>query len=356
MSSAIKPPAEQPAVTDRRVWISGSEQAVLVSRPSTILEALQEQGIDYPHGCTTGFCGMCKSRLISGKVEHSNYYGTTLSEEELSANLILPCCAKPLTDCVIAPVVALDDLPAAESFSAEIRKLSMLTHDIRRVRLKPLVRDRFNFLAGQYASLEFSGLPVRDFSMASVPEDDDVEFFIRRIGGGTVTNYVCDRVSVGDVVTVTGPFGLAYLRHPDESPFIAVAGGSGLAPILSIVRSAISKGMRQPIHVYFGVRSERDLYLEADLCALRDRYSNLSVEISLSDSSGPTCRRVGHIHDVLDADFRGRDLSKFRAYVAGPPIMTNAVEGVLKRFGLANEHWHADPFLTAADRSLRSPT
>ena len=120
--------------------------------------------------------------------------------------------------------------------------------------------------------------------MASLPKDPALEFHIRRVPGGAVSNFVGDKLQAGDDVRVEGPFGSSWLRDSHRGPILALAGGSGLAPIKSTVEQALASDMLQVIHLYFGVRDERDLYLEDHFerlaeshgtCGLRRYFPNL---------------------------------------------------------------------------------
>jgi CDP-4-dehydro-6-deoxyglucose reductase/ferredoxin-NAD(P)+ reductase (naphthalene dioxygenase ferredoxin-specific) len=331
-----------------RISVRSLGVEVSAAPTETILEALVAAGADYPHGCTSGVCGLCKSRLIAGRAELADYT-PALNAAERDAGMTLPCCATPLEDCVIAPV---HDglLPRVTTLDAEIVELRPLTHDVRLVRLGLAGGARFDFLPGQYASLGFADLPARDFSFAQPSGGDTLEFFIRRVADGAVTGFVFDRLRLGDRVRVKGPYGTAYLREAHLGPILAVAGGSGLAPIRSIVRTALEHGFRQEIRLYFGVRSPRDLFMEEELAGLAESHSNLSFEVAYSEAEQPSARG-GMLHEVLRRDFAAAGLASWRAYVAGPPLMVDAVARVLRAAGLPDDSCHVDPFLTAADRA-----
>ncbi|MBJ3776474.1 2Fe-2S iron-sulfur cluster-binding protein [Acuticoccus mangrovi] len=332
-----------------RISVPALGVSVSASQSETILEALQSASVDYPCGCTSGVCGMCKSRLASGRVELADYC-PAITQEERDAGLTLPCSARALSDCVITPI---DDglLPRVVTFAATVTAIAPLTHDIVRLRLAPPEGLRFTFLPGQYATLRFADLPSRDFSMANCPDDGGLEFFVRRTPGGQVTAYVFDALQPGESVGVTGPYGVAYLREGEVKPLIAVAGGSGLAPILSVVETALRRGFGQPIRLYFGVRSPRDLYATDTLATLAAAHPNLTVTRAVAEGGGPETRG-GHIHAVIEADLAGEaSIADWRAYVAGPPVMVDLVAKVLSAHGLAESRCHIDPFLTEADRA-----
>src|SRR3546814_2783707 len=134
--------------------------------------------------------------------------------------------------------------------TCRVAALENLTHAIRCVRLRTGSGGPLPFIAGQYASVTFRGQPPRDYSMANRPGEAELEFHIRFTSGGATSNFVAESLRVGDPVTVEGPLGESYLRAEDPGPILAIAGGSGLAPMKSIVESALAQGLRQPIHLY----------------------------------------------------------------------------------------------------------
>src|SRR5262249_871037 len=128
------------------------------------------------------------------------------------------------------------------------------THDIRIVRLKTVGGGPFAFHAGQYASVRFEGQPARDYSMANRPDEPVLELHVRHTHAAGASGHVARSLRLGEPVTVTGPYGDAWLRLDHQGPILAVAGGSGLAPIKSIVDTALAAGVKRPIHLYFGAR------------------------------------------------------------------------------------------------------
>src|SRR5579883_2553190 len=231
-----------------------------VDMGQTILEAALARDLSYPHGCRSGNCGACKSELLSGEVEMSPYSEYALTQAEKDGGLILACRAVPWSDCAVT-FLEFDDTVAhpLRHLVCRVSAVDNLTHDIKRVRLKILEGGPYDFTAGQYASLTFPGLPGRDYSMANRPGEATLEFHIRLLPGGAVTPFVAKRLKVGDKIKVFGPHGTSYLRERHSGPILALAGGSGLAPIKSIVETALAAGATQPIHLYLGVRDERDL-------------------------------------------------------------------------------------------------
>lgn len=327
------------------VRIVNIERSIDVTRDQTILSAALEAGIDYPHGCRSGRCGSCKSRLVEGEVRLLDHTRFALSEAEREAGLILACRAVPGSDAVVAWLGDEEDRAdhPLRCVEARVSAIEEATHDIRVLRLRP-DGPPLAFSAGQYATLTVPGAPPRDYSMANPPGAAEIELHVRRVPGGATSEAIHGRLRPGDRVRLKGPRGAAHLRTGHTGPILAVAGGSGLAPIRSIVETALALRLRQPIHVYFGARSERDLYLTDRFQALADRHANLRFEAVLSEPTEATGTRAGLVVDAALADLP--DLDGWTCYAAGPPAMVEALAEGAPLNGLRREDLHADVFFT----------
>ncbi len=319
---------------------------IAVAQGRTILEAALEQGIAYPHGCRSGRCGSCKSRLIAGEVDLLPHTPFSLTPQERDLGLILACRAQPKTDASVAWLGKDEELAdhPVQSVRSRVIALDDATHDIKRLTIV-LEGDRpLSFSAGQYAQLSFPGAPTRDYSMANQPGETELEFHIRRVPNGATSERVATRLAIGDEVTVRGPFGSAFLRHRHTGPILAVAGGSGMAPMKSIVDTALNYGFQQPIHLYFGVRQERDLYLVDHFRTLCERHPNLTFIPVLSQADRSSSYRTGTVVQAIAEDLQ--DLHGWQTYVAGPPAMTDTVMPIVLERGLRREDLHVDVFFT----------
>jgi naphthalene 1,2-dioxygenase ferredoxin reductase component len=342
------------------VKIRQSDAPLAVEMGDTILTAALAADVDYPHGCQSGNCGACKSRLHAGEVEMSPYSDYALTDAEKESGLVLACRAVPWSDCEIAWLEQ-DEVIShpLRKLDCKVAELERMTHDITRVRLSIEAGGPFDFTAGQYARVTFADLPPRDYSMASLPPDGKggdsfIEFHIRMVTDGGVSSFVHNDLKPGDSVRVEGPYGISYLRQKHTGPVVALAGGSGLAPVMSIVESALADGAEQPIHMYFGVRAEADVYLEDHFRALAAKHENFTFEIVLSEPEGKTDRRSGYLVDIVADDFK--DLDGAKAYLAGPPIMVETCVGKLKEMRVRNEDCHADAFYTEAEKAKLEET
>ncbi|HYQ03898.1 MAG TPA: 2Fe-2S iron-sulfur cluster-binding protein [Polyangiaceae bacterium] len=336
MSSTIRvlsePPASAPAIAGE-----------------TMLECLLQAGVAFPHNCQSGNCGACKCELVAGDVLDLPYSEYALSAEERSRNLILACRTQVWDDCTIRPLDAGEMvLHPSRVMRCRVVDVRELTHDIRGLTLEIVRGGPYGFSAGQHARLKFGpGIPERSYSMANVPEESLLEFHVRLVPHGQASGYVFSNVRVGAELTVSGPLGNAYLRDNHDGPILAVAGGSGMAPIKSIIETALRRDPNRHIDCYFGVRDERDVYLEERLLDLTHRHPNLHLQIVLSQPNAATTRRTGTVTEALTRDFTV--LSGFKAYVAGPPAMVETVQRELTTKGMATRDIHADAFYSQAE-------
>jgi ferredoxin-NAD(P)+ reductase (naphthalene dioxygenase ferredoxin-specific) len=337
-----------------RVRLLNKEVTFDVAQDGTILEAALNSGVNYPFGCSAGSCGACKSRLIDGAVDMMDYSPLALTESERSAGLILACRAKPRGDCLIV----YDDDPEAPNHA--IRRVDSrviahdrATHDV--VILRVAVESGFVFSPGQFATLAPDGVPARDYSMANATNDGTYEFHIRRMPGGRTSSFIHDCVRIGDRLSIRGPFGTAYLRAKHNGPTLLVAGGTGLAPIISIAQAALAGLGQAPIHLYFGVRAERDLYMTEFLDELARKNARFRWNAVLSDPEGASARKLGYVGSVAARELA--DLTGYKVYAAGPPVMVDATRAEVLARGALDGDFHADPFHTAADaaRAAQAP-
>jgi CDP-4-dehydro-6-deoxyglucose reductase/ferredoxin-NAD(P)+ reductase (naphthalene dioxygenase ferredoxin-specific) len=338
------------------ISIEGSAESAPAEPGDTVLDAMLMAGIGFAYSCQAGNCGTCKCALVDGEILELEYSEHALSPAERARGIVLACRSQVWSDVTVRKLDAEEFVVhPSRVMQCRVAALDRLTHDVWCLRLEILAGGPFTFSAGQYAALEFPFAPghPRDYSMASRPDDPVLEFHIREVASSVVSAGLGARLSVGDTVRVTGPFGTSYLRERHTGPVIAVAGGTGLAPVCSILATLRSRGGGNDVHLYFGARAERDVYAEMEMRSWVDGFPGSAMHVVLSepDPRGPpaadTARRSGLVSDAIDADWT--DLAGFVAYVAGPPAMVEAAIAVLQRKGLARHDIHADAFFPARD-------
>jgi ferredoxin-NAD(P)+ reductase (naphthalene dioxygenase ferredoxin-specific) len=311
---------------------------------ANLLAALREHQIPISYSCTAGRCGTCRCKVVQGAVHESGREAKITHPDD--DGYVLACMSVMMGDCVIE-VPEPDEIVThpARIVKATVTAIEPLTHDIRRLRLRPA--KPLEFSPGQYAMLQFGPEHIRPYSMANVAGSDELEFHIRLVHDGRVTGYIEHWLTVGDAVRVSGPLGTAYLRRKHEGPMLCVAGGTGLAPVLSIVRGAIAEGMVNSIHLYFGVRSPRDIYGLEWLRQLQQRHANLHVHVIVSTGNEDPELRSGVVTDAVSNDWA--DLAGWRVYLCGAPPMVDAATLLAKRKGVLAEHIYADAFYSSSN-------
>lgn len=220
--------------------------------------------------------------------------------------------------------------------------LTDLTHDIRELRLAIETDGPFEFCAGQYARIEFSSGLSKHYSMASTPTESTLVFQVRRTTYGRSGSNIAQEPVLGERVKLSGPLGSAYLRSGHAGPVLLVAGGSGLAPMYSILCTLLGRGSGEKVTLYFGVRGERDVYHERRLAELAVNHGNFSYQIVLSEPGDESGRRQGLVHQALAEDVT--DAAAYTAYLAGPLAMVEAAGQLLLGRGAARRDIHADAF------------
>lgn len=323
---------------------------VEVQPQQTLLEAALAAGVAFPHSCTVGTCASCKCRLVSGSIKPAMNFGYTLSKEELDAGYILACQTKLTSDAVLEVDAAGADAPPPETFKGKVTARMPLTQDILAV---TVALDRpMRYAAGQFATLRVGDLPPRSYSFADPPERagrSEVSFFIRLTPGGAFTEPLFAGALDTLPFEVEGPHGGFFLR-PGDGPMVCVAGGSGLAPLMSLLLDARKNNIRRPCILLFGARTRADLYKTEEIETLAQTWLAdfrfapvLSAEPEGSTWSGLR----GFVTDVLDGvlpSVLGEDAPRAHAYMCGPPPMIDHAVTVLTKAGVGIGNVHYDKF------------
>jgi phenol hydroxylase P5 protein len=328
----------------------------------TILDACLRAGVWVPHSCTHGTCATCKAEVLDGDVDHGEASGFALMDFERDEGKTLLCCARPRSDVVVEAEVDIDDdLPVhpVDDYTGTVVAIEEVALETRRVVVR-LDRD-LAFNAGQYLSWHLPGAPgvTRTYSMANSPSERRlVEFQIRRTPGGLCSDgWVFGGLAVGGLVELSGPYGRFVLRASRDEPVVMVAGGTGLAPIASMIRHALEDGVgTSHLTLYQGGRTTEWLYdvevFRAFAVAYPDRFT---YRPCLSEETAPGFS-AGLVTDVLAANHE--TLRGHVAYVCGPPRMVEAALKTLMAKRLFPRDIYREEFLDENDKAtggLRSP-
>ena len=333
-----------------RIRLSGSDLSFSAAPGQSLLDAALDASLNLPHSCKGGNCGSCRARLLQGEIDYPNGAPLGLSETEVADGFVLLCQARARTDLSIEiPRISTPDQILIKRLPARIERAVPLSHDVMGLYLKLPAAEAFEFRAGQYIDVMLSGGRRRSFSIASPPHDSrPLELHVRRVEGGEFSAPLFQTERRGTLLSIEGPLGQFVYRDGDAS-MLLVGGGTGLAPLLSMMRHVVENGIERRISLYWGVRAERDLYAQAALEALtkRAREGFFSYVPVLSEGSPEWRGRRGLVHEAVIEDVPTID--GYEVYAAGPPAMIEAVRRDFSRHGAAPDRVYFDSFDYAPD-------
>jgi CDP-4-dehydro-6-deoxyglucose reductase len=317
-----------------------------VDKDEPILTAALRQGINLPYGCRSGNCGTCKSHIIEGDI-HYDIENLSLLEEEKQKGIALLCQAKPDSDLVIeAQVIPENEEIIIKKLPCRVMEKKMLCHDVVSLRLKLPTIEKFAYLAGQYIDILLPDGRHRSFSIANAPHtSDSLELHIRVVEGGEFTNHILNDIEEKTILRIEGPHGQFYLHEESDRDIIFMAGGTGFAPIKGIIEYAITNNIERQMYLYWGVRSEEDLYMHKLAEMWSKDFAHIHYVPVLSDpKSDETSRfRTGYVHEAIIKDFPD-GLARFDLYASGPPAMIEAGRVVFELHQLPPEQYYSDAF------------
>ncbi len=329
-----------------KVRIEPSGHEFTVAEKETVLEAALRQGYTLPYSCRNGSCGTCKGRLRAGEVDYGVYEDKALSAAERAAGFALFCQAIPRSDLVIeAKELAAVAGIAIKTLPARVVKMERAADDVMILSLKLPANQRLQFLAGQYVDILLKDNQRRSFSLANPPHaDETLQLHVRHVPNGLFTTHVFTRMKEKDLLRLRGPLGVFFLREESERPAILVAGGTGFAPMKAILEHAFARGVSRPLHLYWGVRAQRDLYMDAlpRAWAQEQAHFKYTPVLSAPRPEEQWQGRTGWVHEAVMADTP--DLSGYEVYASGPPPMIEAVKQICFARGLTPDRLFFDSF------------
>ena len=305
-----------------KVTISSSGATFTVRGGEPVLSAALRQGVMLPYSCKNGTCGSCKGLLESGEVHYPFHPPLALEKPDIAEGYALMCQAEPLEDLVVKvrEIEAVRDIPV-RLLPARVTERTLLANNVMRLKLRLPSAQRLQFLAGQYVDILLRGGKRRAFSIASPPRDEDeLELHIAHVDGGNFTGWVFEGLKERDILRMEGPLGIFFVRHDrPQRPMIMMGGGTGFAPLKSMIEDLLSLGDERPIHLFWGARNPEELYLESLPDLWVEQHPHIRYSRALSELHGEDDAYMGFVHEaVLDTY---PDLSEFDVYMSGPPAM-----------------------------------
>jgi CDP-4-dehydro-6-deoxyglucose reductase len=337
-----------------QVTISGSGANFTVNEGESVLTAALRQGVMLPYSCKNGTCGSCKGVVESGEVHYPFHPPLALERTDIADGFALLCQAEPIEDLVVKvrEIEAVRDIPV-RILPARVTEKTLLADNVMRIKLRLPKAQRLQFLAGQYVEILLPEGKRRAFSIASSPQlEDELELHIRHVDGGDFTGWVFDELKERDILRLEGPLGTFFIRHnhPDR-PMILMGGGTGFAPLKSMIEDLLALGDQRPIHLFWGARNSAELYQESLPLSWQDQHSHIKYHRALSEADDQEAAFSGFVHEaVLDLY---PDLSGHDVYMSGPPAMIDTARLAFLQHGLPERSLYYDSFEFGLDVPVR---
>ncbi len=333
------------------VTLEPSGHQFQVEHHESVLEAGLRHGFAMPYGCRNGACGSCAATLKSGTVRYPGGRPPALTEEDEARGKALLCSALAEGDLVVEvrEIGAARDIEV-KVLPARVAALERLAGDVMRLKLKLPATERLQFLAGQYVDIILRDGRRRGFSLANAPHDDEfLELHVRHVPGGRFTDHVFNEMKERTILRFEGPLGAFFLREDNDRPVILMGGGTGFAPLKSIVEHALYVEDPRQFTIYWGVRSRCDLYLDALARSWARKHSKIGYVPVLSEPRAEDNweGRTGFVHEAVCADHS--DLAGYDVYMSGPPAMINAAREAFTAQGLPEARLYYDSFEYSSD-------
>jgi propane monooxygenase reductase component len=327
-----------------------------VTEDETILDAAFRQGIHLMHGCREGRCSACKSYMLDGDVQMDDYSTFACNDAEEAEGYVLLCRTYAYSDCDIELLNFDEDelLGGApiQDVRTRVAAIEPLTRDIVSLRLDVVEPAAFEFKSGQYVDLFVPGTDEkRSFSIATTQQTPDkLEFVIKKYAGGLFAGMLEDGLSVGDEIMVNGPYGSCTLRSGHVLPIVAIGGGAGMAPLLSLLRHISENEINRPVRFYYGARTASDLFYLDEIASLGARIADFSFTACLSESMADLPAGVQVVEGNVTAIVDGRepDLARTEVYFCGPPPMVDAALALAETHSVPRDQVFYDKFTSPA--------
>ena len=333
---------------NHEIRIEGSDLVFNAQPGQTVLEAAAAHGIELPYSCRKGICGNCRGRVVSGALVP----GTAGGSHETGINgpdEHLFCRAQPASNLLIAPRNwQRIDPNARKTFSATVFRNELVASDVSKLQLRFATGVRARFSAGQYLQVITPDGQRRSFSMANAPhENDGVQLHIRHMPGGGFTSTVVPGLVKGDVLQVEMPHGDFFLREDSQRPLLFIAGGTGFAPIKSIIDHVIKRNIDRPITLFWGARHSTGLYAPEVISKWLKLRPLLRYEPVISEAQDGLIwtGRHGFVHQAVLESFDS--VADYDVYACGAPVMVQAVRTALEDLrGLPPTQFFSDSFVS----------
>jgi CDP-4-dehydro-6-deoxyglucose reductase len=304
----------------------------------SIIESARDESITIDHSCLSGRCSECKVKVVSGDfMMPSTQEG--LTDKEVQEGYCLSCITKPLSDMELEDVSFIEGvLPQVKTIPAKISLLEFLSEDVVKVTLRTPPNKSLKFLAGQYIDLSVKGIK-RSYSIASTPSDPEIELLIRNYTGGQFSNYLFNEAKVNDLLRIEGPKGTYILPKDITNNLIFISTGTGIAPNLSVIKSALKVGKVQAsqITLIHGQRSAKE-----HIYSIEEILNGVKI-IKCTSRESAEGYVQGYVQDAVKE--LELDITNSLVFACGNPHMIKELKMQMLALGLKEKHFKSDVFV-----------
>ncbi|QLE78907.1 2Fe-2S iron-sulfur cluster binding domain-containing protein [Francisella sp. Scap27] len=307
-------------------------QAYKLQNDETVLDCLLRNNVSYNHSCKSGICQSCIARISTGDI--NSLWQKGLKETLQSQGYFLPCIAK-LESSITFSTSENDVIET----TATIKELDYLNYNVMSVKL--IVGDFSAWIAGQYINLINNDGDSRSYSIANIPYSDNyIELHIKIIDNGKIGNWLKNDAKVNSTVKLRGPSGDCFYYNPKKEsyPLLLAGTGTGLAPLIGIIKDAIKQNHQGKMIIMHGGCSNQDLYYNDQLQAFAKAYSNIEYYSSVLDDKDS--RTIDKIFLQHAAKYKTA-----KAYVCGPVEITKKLKTAAFLAGIASSNIYSDAFI-----------
>jgi 3-phenylpropionate/trans-cinnamate dioxygenase ferredoxin reductase subunit/benzoate/toluate 1,2-dioxygenase reductase subunit len=311
------------------LFADGVSHRLAVPHGGKLIDAATGAGLHLLTDCSNGQCGTCTAQLVSGRVDLDEYDPAVLPDEDRAAGAVLPCVCRVSGACALEfpydSTEALGEEPAP--IPAQVTAVERVASETFRLELQ--APRAVAFEPGQYVRITPAGGGFhRSYSMANAPGTERLEFYVRLVPGGAFSEWLAG-AKVGDEVELSAPHGTFFLRHEDR-PRLFVAGGTGVAPFLSMLRWMAADPPAQRTTFLIGARTPEHLFALDEITRLAERLKAAALQIAVEQGERAGCH-AGYATDLIPK--LGLDPST-RVYLCGPPPMVEAGRHAAEAAGL----------------------
>jgi CDP-4-dehydro-6-deoxyglucose reductase/terephthalate 1,2-dioxygenase reductase component len=323
------------------IRIAGTDVHFACEPQQNILDAALKAGIEMPYSCRKGVCVNCAGGIASGSVQ------CPPPAEGVPAGQHLFCQCLPQTDLEIVPAAwHRIDPNARKTFQAKVFRNTLVAADVSLLQLRLPAGQRAKFKAGQYLQLALPDGSRRSYSMANPPhESDTLQLHVRHVAGGAFSQIV-PTLQPGALLEVELPYGNFELREESTAPMLCVVGGTGFAPVKSLIDDLVKKKVQRPVTLVWGGRNRDGLYLMSAVERWQKLMPGFRFIAAVEDASD--AQALGGFHGRVDEAVRAQfeSLAGYEVYCCGaPPMVTAVKKACVDALGLDPHHFFSDVFV-----------